>query len=76
MLRLVKSIDVETGRRFEFIRCTGQYVVVDVIPSEHDEWSEQFPGESRWYPHEPSAEDLAALACSLGNVRERLVVRG
>jgi len=36
-------------------------VIVDVAADGHQDWGEQYGGESRWYPHTPTAEEQGLL---------------
>lgn len=51
-------------QRFEYWRRSSvDYlrIIVDVDASGHQEWSDQEPGEVRWYPHTPSDEERQML---------------
>ncbi|MGE0706264.1 MAG: hypothetical protein AB7P22_20265 [Vicinamibacterales bacterium] len=51
-------------RRFDYLRRTSRSttrVIVDVDGRGHAEWSEQAPGEVRWFPVVPSASERKAV---------------
>lgn len=36
-------------------------VIVDVTADGHQDWGEQYGGESRWYPHTPTTKERGLL---------------
>lgn len=55
---------VALPQRFEYLRRTSRSttrVIVDVDGRGHAEWSEQAPGEVRWFPVVPSDNEREAV---------------
>jgi hypothetical protein len=53
------------GRRFRYQQPDGSWlkdVIVDLDEQGEPNWFEQFPGEARWYPHQPSAREREQVA--------------
>ena len=61
MIAFVKPPATRRYKYVRFGRCSIIHVIVDVDAVGHEDWTEQAPGELRWFPFIPSNAERQML---------------